>query len=340
MKILLLDGQTVQAISVARSLRDKGHEVSALIDGKLTFGNVSRFINHKVQCPTLLGNEEKYLDFLLSYLDKFSQDVVIPLYNDSAELLSKNKALIESKTGVKCAIPSYETFIRAHDKEKLMDVCKEFDLPHPKTSYINSETVEDAAEYVGFPAMIKPNISSGARGIVLVNSYEELLEKYPNILKEFGRSTLQEYVDHTGTYYNVMMYRDSKGKCHESVILKIMRYFPLKGGTSCYCETINNSKLDEICVKALEVLNWHGFADFDIMERKNGDLLIIEINPRVPASIHGAYISGVNFPQMIVEDAMGELMTTYDNKAGKAMRFMGLDVMWFVFSKDRFSFKP
>lgn len=51
----------------------------------------------------------------------------------------------------------------------------------------------------------------------------------------------------------------------------------------------------------MEILDWVGFADFDVLRTKNGDFKIIEINPRVPASIRAAEISGVNFPALIVE---------------------------------------
>jgi hypothetical protein len=75
------------------------------------------------------------------------------------------------------------------------------------------------------------------------------------------------------------------------------------------------------------------------MESVNGDYKIIEINTRVPASVHGAYISGVNYPEMIIRDAEG-VDVTCRKEVGNVMRFAGLDVMWFVFSPERFSFKP
>ena len=68
-----------------------------------------------------------------------------------------------------------------------------------------------------------------------------------------------------------MLYRDKSGGCHEAVIIRIMRYFPLKGGTSCYCETIQNETLVCICKDILDALDWVGFADFDIMESKSGE---------------------------------------------------------------------
>lgn len=119
-----------------------------------------------------------------------------------------------------------------------------------------------------------------------------------------------------------------------------MRYFPIKGGTSCYCETVENYQLASICQNVLDSLNWIGFADFDIMESKNGDYKIIEINPRVPASIHAAYISGINYPEIIIKDLTNKQIPSYKTNKNKSMRFGGLDVMWFIFSPKRFSFKP
>lgn len=340
MKVLLLDAHTVQSISVARSLKEKGHEVSGFIESKMSYGYVSRYIDHKIISPVVLDSFDVYMDFLVEYLTDNPQDVIIPMYNDSAELLSCNKELIEKRFGTRCAIPKYDTFIKAHDKEKLMDICKEYGFPHPRTAYLCEEKMDEVADYVGFPALIKPNISSGARGIVIVRNEQELQGKFTAIEREFGRCTLQQYVDHTGIYYNVMLYRDSQGKCHESVVIKIMRYFPLKGGTSCYCETVRFDSLVDICGKVLDALDWVGFADFDIMESKSGEFKIIEINPRVPASIHAAYISGVDYPEMIVNDLNGLLVPSYDYQSGKSLRFWGLDVMWFLFSPLRFAYRP
>ena len=340
MNILLLDAHTVQSISVARSLKENGHVIFGFIESRLSYGYVSRFVDHKILCPILRDAPSEYLNFLVDFLGKNPQDVIIPMYNDSAELLSQNKERIENSFSVKCAIPHYDTFIKAHDKERLMDVCKQRSFPHPRTAFLSSKNLHEVVSYVGFPALIKPNISSGARGIMLVHEEKELLDKWPAIERDFGRCTLQEYVDHTGIYYNVMLYRDKSGGCHEAVIIRIMRYFPLKGGTSCYCETIQNETLVCICKDILDALDWVGFADFDIMESKSGEYKVIEINPRVPASIHAAYIAGVNYPEMIVHDMKDEPILTYTYHIGKVLRFWGLDVMWFIFSPQRFSSHP
>ena len=67
---------------------------------------------------------------------------------------------------------------------------------------------------------------------------------------------------------------------------------------------------------------------------------IIEINPRIPASIKAAEISGINYPQIILSDMMGQELPDFRFVSGMILRFFALDMMWFIFSKDRFSSKP
>ena len=47
------------------------------------------FVDHKILCPILRDAPSEYLNFLVDFLGKNPQDVIIPMYNDSAELLSQ-----------------------------------------------------------------------------------------------------------------------------------------------------------------------------------------------------------------------------------------------------------
>ena len=101
------------------------------------------------------------------------------------------------------------------------------------------EKAQEAADAIGFPALIKPNISVGARGITMVYSLSDLQDKYDGILRKYGECTLQEYIDNSGApYYNVMMYRNAKGNIINTVIIEIIRYYPIKGGSSSFCRTV------------------------------------------------------------------------------------------------------
>ena len=342
-KVLLLEGQDGQAPSTARALHEMDAKVFALIEGRLTAGYGSRYIDRKIICDREEEYGAHFKEVLYDLLAKEVIDVIIPLGDKSARFLSVHKPEIEAKFHSICAVQDFPLFDLAQNKQKLMALCEKNHLPHPRTRKIENseESIDEAVNYVGFPAILKPDVGAGARGIVLVNSKEEIKDKISTTLSICATCTLQQFIKHNGIYYNVMLYRDEHGCILNHTIMQIMRYFPLKGGTSCYCKTIDDPYLVEICSKVLDQLNWVGFADFDIMqEQGTNELKILEINPRIPASIHSAYVSGVNFPRMIVEGALHLLIKTYKYTPGKEVRFFGLDVMWFLFSPDRFKFKP
>ena len=177
----------------------------------------------------------------------------------------------------------------------------------------------------------------GARGITRVESKDELIQQYPTIREKFGSCSLQEYIDNMDYYYNVMLYRDKDGDMSHYAVIKIVRMYPVKGGSSSCSLTVENEELVQLCRSVLDKLNWVGMADFDVLQRLDTkEYKIIEINPRVPASLRAAYVSGVNFPEIIVSDVLGLKSREQDYTPGKTLRYMGLDLMWMAKSPKRF----
>lgn len=338
--VLLLDADFVQSYSVARSLRESGFYVIIAADTRQSYGFYSRYPNKKLLSPKASNNEKGYKDFIKEVINEYKIDVIIPLTNDVAELISKYYDELVSM-GVKLATMPWDIFIKAHNKENLMSLCEEKDIPHPRTIKLTQSNIRAAASKVGFPAMIKPNISVGARGIIRVNNLKELEIKALDILNNplYKGATLQQFIDNGEEYYNVMMFRNSKGEIVAHVVIEIQRYFPIHAGSSSFCVTTENADLIKLCARTLNELNWIGIADFDVLLDKKEGFKIIEINPRVPASIHAAYISGVNFPEMIVNDLLGLPSKQYIYKTGCKLRFLLMDIMWFISSPKRWHSK-
>ena len=88
-RILLLDAHTVQAYSASVALKKVGATVTAFCETKISYGYASKYPDYRVISPKISDDRLKFLDFLLEYLSKYPQDVIIPLFNDSAELLSQ-----------------------------------------------------------------------------------------------------------------------------------------------------------------------------------------------------------------------------------------------------------
>lgn len=331
-RVLLLGGR-LQGLSVADSLRQMGHIVSVISEDGIS--QKSKFFE-KIYKGSISNEQSVY-----KAVSDYKPDVIIPMGDGGTLFLSKHKDEMEQKYHTKCAVPDFDVVSKGTDKAQLMNFCEEHNIPHPKTISLGGSNISECVNYVGFPSLIKPNHSIGARGITRVNNQRELLEKYPKIQKEYGDCTLQQFIDNKDFYFNVMLYRTKEGLFSNHVISKIIRIYPLEAGSSCCCISVDIKELVDICKKTLDLLRWVGFADFDVLyDRSRNEYKIIEINPRVPASLRVASVSGVNFPHFIVCDILGKELPKYQYVEGKMLRFLGTDLLWFLKSDKRISFKP
>ena len=83
------------------------------------------------------------------------------------------------------------------------------------------------------------------------------------------------------------------------------------------------------------------FADFDLIEDpRDHSLKIMELNPRIPACVKSAIVSGIDWGNVIVDDILGNTQNNYTYTPGKFLRFLGFEILWFLKSPDRFKTHP
>ena len=338
-RILLLDGQTIQSLAIAKSLKNSNYDVVLFCDTKTSYGYRTRYADSKVICPSVVTNPIEFKSFLIDYLKNNKIDALIPMNDFSASFLSVNKPEIFKYTNF--IIPDIETFNNGYDKNKLMRICEANDYPHPKSADLDKVDLKVAAEKVGFPSLIKPNITTGGRGITLVNSKEDFFEKYDSIKKEHGSCHLQQFIPEGGKQFKVQLYVNQQGELLASTVIDKIRFYPEKGGSSCCNKTINDDNLVKLCFNVLKTIGWVGFADFDLIQDPvSKESKIMEINPRVPACIKSSIISGVDFATIIANQSVGKEIENYEYTPNKYLRYFGLDLLWFLFSKNRFKTSP
>ena len=333
MNILLLGGG-LQGLACGASFHEKGFTVD-VVSNELDVRR-SKFFRtvYSVAKPNNLSS-------LGRILEGVHYDVVFPMGDAEVSFLSKNKRQIEEDFDTLCLCPDYENLEIVENKQNFMSFCERNNVPHPKTIQLKEETLQDCADVIGFPSIIKPDYSVGARGITKVHDIVELQNKFPDVQNGYGSCSLQEFIDNDEYYYNVMLYRNCNGEFLGQTIIKILRKYPIGAGSSSYCVSVENDELLHICMDCLNKLDWVGMADFDVLQRlDNKEYKIIEINPRVPASLRAALVSGVDFPEMIVLDAKGRTVPHYEYKPGKSLRYLGIDIMWLLKSPNRFNAKP
>lgn len=335
-RVLIL-GCGTQGLAIVRDLKKVGHRV-VLIGEKHNYADSSRYLDvyiHTKYAPS----SEAYLNLVIATIKQHSIETVIPMGDVVSEFLSRNKSQLQSL--VKYQMPDIDVWRKAVDKSGLMEVCKEKGYPIPLTINSEQELYSTPKQDIPFPLLIKPNITCGARGMTLVNSYEELNAKYPEIKKEFGACHFQQYIKQGGAQVECQLYIDEgKHLVNSSVIYKY-RWYPEKGGSSCCAVSVKNDNIIDILYHLLIDLNWVGFADFDTIEDpETGDLLIMELNPRVPACVKCAIEAGIPWGQIIVDGYIGNSPKQYECKEGEFLRHLGFETLWFLKSKNRFATYP
>ncbi len=334
--ILLLEAHLVQTQIIAKSLHRAGYKVASFCEEKHSYGYHSKYIDEKVFTIPCEGNQDEYYKLILAFIQSHHVSAIIPMSDESAKIIAKHKRELEKYTSVSC--PEYRNFVKGYDKNELMKVCKERNVDHPLTIDLSDDY---SLDNMLFPAIIKPNITSGGRGMTIVKDKQELDSVLPSTISKFGPCHLQEFIPPGGRQIKVQVLIDEKGDmvCHS--VMQKTRWYPVKGGSSCCNISIEDTQLLADCYKVLTALEWRGFADFDVIEDpRSGKLKIMEINPRVPACIKSAVVSGINWAEAIVADIMHKPQKHYEYMPGKILRFLGFDVLWFLKSPNRFKSFP
>lgn len=337
-KVLLL-GSGTQALSMVRALAKTGHCVEMLCESETNYADRSRYLNKKIR-TNFESTSKEYLSQVEEILHNDDIDVLIPMGDSSASFCSENIERLQKLTHIK--MPSYESFLKGYDKNLLMLLCEEKGYPHPETVDLSKTKIDDEKlKHFPYPAMLKPNCTTGGRGMVEVNSYEDMKTKYESLHQEYGDYHLQRFIKAGGRQVKIQLYVDENRNLVNSSVMQKIRWYPNKAGSNCCAVSIREPEMVEVCYNVLKNINWVGFADFDTIEDPDtGQLLIMEINPRVPACIQTAVAAGINWAEIIMNGYLDLPQKAYNYKEGEYLRHLGLEMLWYKSAEQRRHLKP
>lgn len=337
---ILLLGSGTQSLAILKDLTKIGGRVFIVVDETGNYGDESKYIYKRFVFDRSVCSRE-YLDYIIKLIQSESIDVVLPMGDVHAEFLSKNKRKLETIAHFKA--PDYYIFQKGYDKNLLMTLCQEKGYPHPTTidlsklEHIDKGVFDDFT----FPGLLKPNCTTGGRGMTLVNDYIDLCKKYPIVHKEYGDCHLQRFIREGGRQVKIQLYVEDDGSLIASSVLDKVRWYPVKGGASCCSVSITDDKIVSLCYRILKDIGWIGFADFDAIEDPDtSELLIMEINPRLPACIGASIYAGINWGEILVRGSMGIEHKSYVYQEGVTLRHLGFDMLWFLHSPNRYKVRP
>lgn len=340
-KVLLLEGFARQNMPVMEALHKLGCTIVTYNKSKLDIGYASKYPDKKIIAFWDRNDEQKSYEKLLEVLKTEHYDVVIPMTDFSATMLSRHKDEISKYSSP--AVNDWSVFIKAANKLNTMIACMDNGLPCPYTLR-SSNSVEEAINSgrITYPFVIKPCVGYGSIGFRVIMNEKDLQEVLERTTNEYGEMLIQEYIPQTDIQYKCEVFIDRDGSVKSAVVFDKTRWYPIDGGSTCCSATVERSDIIETSVKLLKAIGWRGYGDVDlIQDPRDNTAKVMEINPRITASVKVCFDAGVDFARQIIEFETGRSVTEYPTyEKGRYLRYFHTDFLWFLKSPNRFKCKP
>lgn len=328
--VFLLDAGFRQALAAMRSLGKHGLSIAALATRETlpvpAFS--SRWCMQKFVSPAS-ENTPQYLEELRPLLRAISPRVLIPSSDGTIELIRQHRAELEQYTRI--ALASESALQIAVSKEQTLEIARQLGLAIPKG--VSITTVEEVAAVlreVGLPAVIKPSESWDAgQGIRLeshlVTTPEEARYAADLLTRGGGTALFQQYLSGRREAVSFLY---AHGQVHARFTQWARRTNPPLGGASVLRQSIATPEdIGQQAERLVREIDLEGYSEVEFRRDGAGRPYLMEINPRLSASVDIAVRSGVDFPYLLYQWANGERIDVVaDYQTGLWMRDLGGDI--------------
>lgn len=341
-RVLVTDGLWRKSLAAVRSLGRKGVDVTVAGDSRFTTSFFSRYCRKKLILPDAADQPAEFFAGLMAELRATPYDAVFPMEDASMRLLSERRMEIQAHTGL--PIPPHEGLMQAMDKTETLKLAARLDIPAPKSFFLSDRAQLGAlAAAVSFPAVVKPAVGSGSRGVRYVAGAAALEHCVAELLPQYASLIVQERIPSHGQGVGAALLFDSSHHPVAGFTYKRLREYPVSGGPSTVRESTRDPRLLESAVRLLRALDWYGVAMVEFkLDPRDGQPKLIEINPRFWGSLELAIAAGVDFPYLLLQAALGKpLPPLFEYRTGVRCRWLiPGDILHFLSNPQRFRLEP
>jgi predicted ATP-grasp superfamily ATP-dependent carboligase len=298
MRILLSEGASTSAREAITALGLRGHHVEVCDPDPHCLGRFSRFVRKFHRCPPLGADPQGYLAFIMDRISGGQFDVLLPIHEQGL-LFAKAHARIAAHVAV--ALPTFESYLRAHNKLGFSQILSELDVPQPTTRVVASASELMAVKR--FPMVLKTPVGTASRGIWMVNDDAELKRAVAEIeaIDGFGESLIVQDVVHGDHQQCQAVFADGRlGASH--AYRQIAR--GAGGGTSIK-ESVNHPIVRGHLARIGEYLRWHGAMSLDyVVDPASGTPYYFDCNPRLVEPM-SAVFAGLDLVDLLLQVSRG-----------------------------------
>ena len=329
---LVLDGNLRQSLVTTRSLGQAGLRVGVVEVHPHAPALRSRWCTAGGVVSDRSGERDAFVDDVIAFATDHDAKVIITSHDGSIEALRPRRDEVERHA--RLALASEAALTVAVDKRRTLELAKRLGVGVPRSVEIGAESeVAAAVGEVGLPAVVKPVTSwvwaaAGSRlDCACVTTPREAVDAVRRIVERGGRALLQEWVD--GQREAVSLLR-AESRVWARFAQLAHRMQPPLGGVSVLRESIPVPRdIGTWAEELLDAMDLDGYAEIEFRRDRAGRGRLMEVNPRLSASVEVAVRAGVDFPRLLYAWAAGEpLRAVAGYRVGYRMRWLGGELQW------------
>ncbi len=295
---------TQSSVVAVRSLARARITPIAASDGQRSPALSSKHCAETVEVPDPNESMRGYADALVELAARDEVVTILPLREADAYALAWRRETLS--THLDPVWPDLDTLRSAQDRETLLSVAEDLDIPVPRTQLLTSWPDDDGS------LVVKPRYSivvdedgqaSHEPDVRLLEAGER--PPVESVINEMGHvPVVQEFVPSDGEYgFFALM---DRGEPVATFQHRRIRSFTYSGGASVYREAVDRPELREHGTALLSALDWHGPAMVEFRrDARDGSFRLMEINPRFWGSLALPVHAGVDFPRHYAALAAG-----------------------------------
>ena len=320
MKILVTNGAYKHTLALVRALGAAGHSVDVIGHHWAAASFFSKYCSRRHVIKT--NEKQRFVDELLAILQKERYDVLLPVGLPTVVWIAERADEIRQFTHLPLAdVDKIRLF---EDKQATYDLALTLNVPTPLTFFPKDRSDADiCAAKLTPPIVVKHCKKSGADYLKYAQTKEEAVGFFET-MKQLDSKNVENT---EGSYFaNDILFQEylsgggfgffglyENGIFKQGFAHKRIREFPVSGGSSSCAESIDNETLTHYGRKILDAVDWHGVAMVEFKTDGNGQLRLLEVNPKLWGSFDLSVAAGVPFTEKWVKLAMNEPIEDHQN---------------------------
>lgn len=248
-----------------------------------------------------------YIPFLLELCQTHEIQLIVPLFDMDLSVLSKEKEQFQ-KIGTHIVVSDTETIENCFDKLAYSGFSNLETIQIPKT-YTSLEDATKAIQtgLLKFPVIVKPRWGTGSIATSVVENLDALTNTFNHLNAQLGESFLQDPVPSNqknqmliqqmaiGQEYGIDIVNDLEGNFFTALA---KRKLAMRAGETDMAEIVENEQLQLVAKEIASHTKHIGMLDADFIITNEGEVFLIDLNPRFGGGYPFSHLSGLNVPEL------------------------------------------